>query len=80
MAFRKVTRDQFEHMADGRVHHRPLGMFFSASPNTDPIDAEIEHTNEVDANRDKDGYEYDHDEVKREALDMLRDLASGASR
>lgn len=77
MAYTKVSREQFEHLAEGKVRHRPSGITFSAYPKTDRIDVEISHQ-EQEANED--GYEYDHDEVKRMALEVLRDLGSGASR
>ena len=81
MPLTKVTRDQFEKLSNLQVRHKPLGIVVSSRPYLDPKDAAAEvMVRTTDRELDDDGNEYDHDEVKRVAIDILRDLASGAIR
>ena len=78
-AMTKVSREQFELVSNGKVHHVPTGATFSTFPCPNPDDApstrieNLVRADEVLENGDL----YSAEELRKCAMEMLRELAQG---
>jgi hypothetical protein len=70
-AMKVVEPEQFQHLSDLEVHHRPTGTSVSTYRYTDPADA----CSSIHVNFGKEDEAYDRMEIVRVACELLRKSA-----